>query len=362
MLRGHTITVGQEHGVLRTGLLVGGAAVTVIAFAYWLHQRPVGRGASLTPPALATHPGISRNTGGENKNAGSAIAARPARKPVLSILRDRLNNHDSDWYALAQEILPQAKAGNAEAQYVLFKTITGCDGGGRWGASADSLEAARAAARLRYPDVPQVERAFEMGYGRCHGFKAAEAKSLGDPWDWLTKAMDAGYGPALAAGGNARLLQDEAKAAVRAGSTPNEPTLNLPPIGGDATARELFAVAAQSADPEVLQQISTSINMLRPDLPEDELIRLRVAWAYVACQRGLDCTPPNPADAIHPDPYGPPTVVNCGPNDGPCTPVPGFLLALANYNWAPVQEVVNQINAALNAKQWDRLPGLAPGG
>ena len=32
-----------------------------------------------------------------------------------------------------------------------------------------------------------------------------------------------------------------------------------------------------------------------------------------------------------------------------------------NDNWAPVQEVVNQINAALAAKQWDKLPGLGAG-
>jgi hypothetical protein len=36
-------------------------------------------------------------------------------------------------------------------------------------------------------------------------------------------------------------------------------------------------------------------------------------------------------------------------------------MGAAHYNWAPVQEIVNQINVALAAKQWDKLPGLTTG-
>src|SRR5208282_145773 len=109
--------------------------------------------------------------------------------------------------------------------------------------------------------------------------------------------------------------------------------------------RELLAVAAQSADHEVLSAIGNLQYMLNPTQPKDVTNINTAAWMYAACQR--DCSG-----------FGPTTVVSCGPNDGNCVGVPEWLLRKVNYNWAPVQEKVNQINAVLNSKQWDQLPGL----
>jgi len=49
----------------------------------------------------------------------------------------------------------------------------------------------------------------------------------------------------------------------------------------------------------------------------------------------------------------------CTPSDSSCIGVPQKLLEWNQYNWEPVQQRANQINAALNAGQWDKL-GLGP--
>ncbi len=172
---------------------------------------------------------------------------------------------------------------------------------------------------------------------------------------------DAGYPAAQARTAVERTLQDRDKAYVRAGDVPSELAV-LAPIGGDANPRDLLALAVQSADPEVLMQIGSMLNLLSPKQARSVTKIESVAWQYVACQRGYDCSSLDYDSTLGYQPFGSSTAVNCGPSDGSCTPVPGLLMAKANYNWAPVQEQVDQINAALNSKQWDKLPGLSPGG
>jgi hypothetical protein len=342
------MAIRQGHRILRTVLLAGLAAV--IAFAYWWHQRPVDRSASKAPPASATHVSVLWNRPSDNKHESSAQGKSAPVTQAPTSIRQRMPTA-TDWYALAKDILPQAQAGNPEAQYVLFQTIGGCEEGAEsLGAKSENLAAARDKALQLFPNAPELVSKYEAGYKRCHGFYTDDAARLGDPWDWLQKATDAGYAPAQAATAVQRLQQDQRKAFVKAGNVPND-TATLAPIGGDANPRELLVAAVQSADPEVLNEIGQMQGILNPRQPRDVTQLIRTAWMYVACQRGFDCSD-----------YGPGTVTNCGPGDGNCTPVPEQFIIRAKYNWAPVQEMVNQINAALNAKQWDHLPGLPTGG
>jgi hypothetical protein len=340
--------LSRGHWIVRTVLLAGVAAV--IAFGVWWHQRPVDRAASLTPPTSATHLESSNETRASDNpspGANSNSAAAPVIQAPTSI-RQRMKTA-KDWYALAKEILPQAKAGNPEAQYVLFYSHGVCHLTS--GAKSESLQAARDEALRVFPNAPQLVSKYEDGYIKCHGFFTADAQSLGNPWDWLQKATDVGYAPAQAMTALARIEQEEMKAAIRAGGSPTDPKATMPPIGGDANPRDLLALAVQSADPDVLFAIGQLQHWLSPTQPLDVEQINRAAWMYAGCQRGADCSE-----------YGPATVTNCGPNDGNCTPVPEAFLRRVQYNWAPVQEKVNQINAALNAKQWDQLPGLTAAG
>jgi hypothetical protein len=148
---------------------------------------------------------------------------------------------------------------------------------------------------------------------------------------------------------NASLSAGLLKASVRAGGASGY-TTEVPSIGGDANPRELLVAAVQAGDPDVFMQIAKMQRILNPDQLRDVITLNSIAWKYAGCQRGADCSE-----------YGPATVTNCGPNDGDCTPVPDVFLKIINNNWTPVQEKVNQINAALSAKQWDQLPGLGTG-
>ena len=353
------MAIRQEHWVLRAGLLAAIAAV--IASAYWWHQRPPDRGASKTPPTSVF--GVSWKANADNKNAASVVMARPAGKPgnAPPDLRQQLKDR-KDWFAFAQDILPQAKAGNPEAQYVLYRAIGEC---GRTPVG-DSVEAVRAAALSAFalagrPDLAiAAENEAEANQIRCQGFHTSAAAALGDDLDWLLKAMDQGYAPALSAGARARVEQDRQKANVRAGGgDPDSPLVKRPPIGENASPRELLLAAVKSGDSEVLDDIANTVYALEPTLTHEQQMLLHSAWAYVYCQRSDGCKP-SPVESAFNEP--PNVVRNCGPNDGHCTPIPRTLLMLADYNWESVQEVANQINAALDARQWDQLPGLVPGG
>jgi hypothetical protein len=333
------MAIRQKKLTLGIGII---ATAAVVAAVSWWQQRPEARVASMMTP-----PSASRLSGPFNRANDSS--ATPQRKPAPvtappTSIRQRMVTA-KDWYALAQEILPLAKAGDPEAQYALFSMYRSCSY--KYQTKRDNENAAREKATSIGLSADNAA----LWFGRCHRFLADDIKSLGDPWDWLQKATDAGYPQAQVTTVSERFLQDQLKAALRAGGTPTDPTVSLPPIGGEVTPRELLALAAQSADPDVLTAIGNMQHMLNPTQPKDVTLINTTAWMYVACQRGTDCSV-----------YGAATVTNCGPNDGNCTPVPNTFLGWVNNNWAPVQEKVNQINAVLNAKQWDQLPGLISAG
>lgn len=332
------MSTDRKQMTLTMGII---ATLAVVAAVFWWQESPEARGASMTPPAVSP---LSRpsNQAGEPSATPQTTPAPATARPTS--IRQRMKD-SNDWYALAKEILPLARAGDPEAQFVLFKTYRDCFY--RYQTKYDSENAARERATaigLSADDAAQV-------YRQCHRFSTDAANSLGDPWDWLQRATDSGYPIAQATTAKERLLQDQLKAATRAGGSPTDPTLFLPPLGGDNTPRELLAVAAQSADPEVLTAIGNLQRVLNPTQPKDVTLLNMTAWMYAACQRGADCSV-----------YGAATVTNCGPNDGNCAPVPNTFLRWVNDDWTPVQEKVDQINAALNAKRWDQLQGLIAAG
>jgi len=255
-----------------------------------------------------------------------------------------------DKYALAKALLPSAQAGDPKAQYLLFLACWDC------------LRPDVAHSYEVYPtweskhqtliqnEIPQEAiDDDEARYRVCAGFFQNDIKSFGTPWDWLQRATDAGYAPALAETAAQRLQQDEWKANERAGAAPGY-TANVPPIGGDVSPRELLTLAAQSGDPDVLDRISDVQQMLNPTQSREANLVNALAWRYAGCQRMGGC----------PVGWGPVTSTNCSPNTANCVPVPNTWLSWVNGNWAPVQERVDQINAALAAQQWDQL-GLGSG-
>jgi hypothetical protein len=314
------------------------ATLIALAVAFWLWP---------TKPKATTAVVTAVQQIREHPSHPSTLVPVNSGKPALprvESLRQRLITA-KDYLQLALSILPQAKAGDAEAEYVLFKAFRDCQGGtpGLYGGEFDTVDKAREYAQIRGHSIEEAETLFQ----RCHGLYTPAASVLGNRWEWLQKATDAGYPAAQADTAFERLLQDSMKASVAPGVTP-QGVVALPPIGGDADPRALLAEALPSGDPIVLADIGQLQHMLHPEESRQVAQMNRVAWLYVACERGNDCSG-----------LGPTSPINCAATDTHCMGVPALLLQMAHDNWAPVQDRVNELNAALDAKQWDKL-GFGP--
>lgn len=319
-------------------LTIGCVAVLALATALWLWpSRP-----KIAPVAqqIREHPSQPHQSTSPRTSAGNRW--HPAASPAVSTEgpRQRLKTA-KDYLQLALSILPQAKAGNAEAEYVLYRTFKDCQGGvpGLYGGEFDSVEKAREYAQIRGHSIEEAETLFQ----RCHGLYTPAASVLGSRWEWLQKATDAGYPAAQADTAFERLVQDSSKASVTPGMKA-EGVAALPPIGGEADPRTLLTAALSSGDPVVLADIGQLQHMLHPGESRQVVQINRVAWLYVACERGNDCSG-----------LGPTSPINCTATDTHCLGVPTMLMQMAHDNWAPVQEQVNEIDAKLDAQQWTDL-------
>jgi hypothetical protein len=180
-------------------------------------------------------------------------------------------------------------------------------------------------------------------YDLCHRFFSEDTSGFGDAMEWLQRATDNKYPQAQAQTAQLRLIQDQQMSAQKAGAVPTGPGL-LPPIGGDVNPRDLLRSAVASLDPDVIRDVGQLAFLLNPNMSGEEKQIVRAAWIYVACQRGADCSL-----------FGQPSMSYCTPTDQNCPGVPEKLLELTNYNWDAIHQRANEINAALDAKQWDKL-------
>jgi hypothetical protein len=312
--------------------------VTVLALALalalwlWPSKPKIPTQQIREPPSAASHPSVSAPAVAVTAPVSTTPVGREGPRQALKKAKDH--------FQLALSILPLAKAGNAEAQYVLFRVLWDCHRGSPslYG-EFDTREKAHEYAAINTYSTEEAETLFDQ----CHGFYTSQASVLGTPWEWLQKATDAGYPAALADTAFERLLQESMKVGLPAGLKP-EGIVALPPIGGDADPRALLTEALPSADPQVLAQIGELQHLLHPQEPRTQTQINRLAWVYVSCQRGNDCSG-----------FGPTSPINCAPTDTNCLGVPDMMMRMAHNDWAPVQEEVNQINAQLDAQQWTDL-------
>jgi hypothetical protein len=246
-----------------------------------------------------------------------------------------------DYSDYAHQILPAARAGNADAQLFLFKVLDFCDHPGYFELNGGKFrtldEAIRFAAAIPAPIEP-----VQLMYDRCHQFFNQQGHAeLGNAMDWLAQATAAGQPVAQATTAQLRMGQDDLKQYVKAGASPTELT-TAPLIGGAADPRGLLRAAVESRDPEVIFDIGTVQGDLNPSLSRTDQIIHQIAWMYLACQRGLDC----PAN-------GQGRKGDWGSVDN--------LMSMAKDNWPAAQQLAQQINAKLDAGQWDELGlGSAP--
>ncbi len=324
-------------------VLIAGALI-VIAAGLWVSRV---RGVAATPPRdAASTPAPKEQRVALHRAPDLSASSQSAVKSKSSSPESWLTvDKSKDKYALAKALLPLARAGDAKAQYLLFRVMWDCLNPDEahqykiyptWEAKRDQL----IQNAIPQKNIDDEEAQYQV----CAGYFENDIKSFGNAWDWLQQATDSGYAPAQAATAAQRLRQDEWRVMERAGAATGELS-SLPPIGGDASPRELLALAVQSDDPEVLFTIGSLQHELNPTQPLQASQLEAFAWEYAGCQRLGGC----------PEDYGPGTITNCPPNATNCVPVPNEFLRAVGGNWAPIQERVNQINAAIAAQQWDQL-------
>jgi hypothetical protein len=254
----------------------------------------------------------------------------------------------NDW-EYAHQLLLDAKAGSPDAQYYLSVVIGYCDNimdlyfseQGKPLTLDEGLLKAAKVSQIRHVDqVPQAQE----GFDRCHQFREQDSADLGNAEDWLNKATLAGQPIAQATTAERRLFQDFMKAAVSRGDLQGTQLTAAPSIGGAIDPRELLRSAVKSLDPQVLETIGQVQYLLDPSSPDSNVEHL--AWAYVACQRGLNCSPTSHWAQDCPS--------NCNVSSAA-----GVMMGWSGTDWPAVQQRANEINAKLDAGQWNEL-GLGP--
>ena len=249
-----------------------------------------------------------------------------------------------DYLEFAHATLPAAQAGDANAQFYLWKAVSFCEHpsyfetSGRTRTLDEALQFAAA--------IHASPEAVQLIYDRCHGFfNNPGVDELGKAMDWLDRATQAGQPSAEATTAQLRLSQDLMKTYAKAGAQPTEYTTAVP-VGGDAAdPHALMRAAVESRDPEVLWLIGGSESLLNPTESATDKTINRVAWWYVACQRGFDCS--SESDWIR---------LDCAPSFNDCR-AGGIaaLSAMARDAWPAAQERAQAISAKLDAGQWDEL-------
>jgi hypothetical protein len=319
---------------------IGSAAVVlsvlVIGWRYAHHDQqppppaaqaaiPVGEGTSSVPQPE------KRNVAA---TAVAAIAPHSYRKEFQA---------QQDYWAYAQQLRPRAQSGDADAQFYLGKILGFCksvDQGffenRRQKLSLD--EALQQATEYHYD--PEQVKTF---YARCHGFQTEDVSSWGSEQDWFNRATNAGQPAASASIAADILARQYLETYQKAGG---HPELG-PPVRPGADPDALVLAAAKSLDPEALYMIG-NVKLQEEQSAGSKDATEAYAWILVGCQRGFPCN--GKFDWVM---TGCP---NCNPdNPAPEDSVMTEFTNMGGNSWAAVQQRAQQINASLDAGQWDEL-------
>ena len=326
---------------------VAGVTAAIVVAGVYGWQRSVHREASVTPPALpASSLGTWWNQARVANNAVPVSTAQPAAgKPKVGNSTPTSYKESfaeaRNYWEYAHKILPAAKAGDADAQFYLARLMERCSEDNKMyfqhkGATLNVDEALQYAVKRNLP-VERVQTIYE----RCHEFQNQDLTELGDATDWLAKATESGQ-PLAQTNTATKIFMHDRQANFAAAGGVLDPG---PSIGAGMDPRDLLRAAVESKDPEVLFDIGSLQGTLTQATPTDEKTT-RYAWWLVACQRGFDCS--TKAE----------WVINSCNNAPICASAnsPGDLVrTFSGDNWPDVQQRAMEINAKLDAGQWDAL-------
>jgi hypothetical protein len=266
-------------------------------------------------------------------------AARSAAA-TSAIVPPSANPHD-DW-ELAIQLLGAAKAGDRDAQYHLFALIDDCETLMDYYFTRDDVPLTFDEGLEKASNVSQKQQARE-GFVHCQRFRDHNvALELGSAKYWLERATQNGQPLAQAVTARRRLDQDARATAIPLAGNPATGFSISIPSGAppDKRAVDLLRAAVKSLDPQVLEIIGYEQTELHGSRMGETVDRF--AWLYVACQRGLNCSPTS-----H-------WATDCPTNCDVSTPE-RIIMAWSRDEWHAVQQRAQEINAKLDAGKWDEL-------
>jgi hypothetical protein len=278
---------------------------------------------------------------------GAAVAAVPSNSTPLVNFKT-LFAESGNYWDLAHRILADAKKGNPDAQFYLWRILHECsDASSAYfhedGRTLSLNGALRRADRLL---LPQVRVRFF--YDRCHDFLDMDSTELGDAAMWLAAATTAGQPLAQATTAMQIAMQEVVTPPARAHSGPAADSSGAPVKTDSLSYHQLLRLAVESRDPEVLFDIGDMQFMLNPNNPEHDIDRY--AWMLIACESGFDCT--SNAGWVQ---NGCLPRIDCEGMTGPTD----YIRHLAGDEWQAVEQRSGEIRMKLDAGQWGDL-GLGP--
>jgi len=320
---------------------VGGV---VLMAALTLSQRsdvPAGQSSQETGEEGA----VSRDAVNEPANAKDV--RRPIEPPVGG--RNSLPNLSSagDYQAFVKNALGAARAGDANAQFNVWKATNYCDENGRFyfirGEQKLSREEGLAWAIRRNVPYTTAQRV----YDRCHAFLESETPiDTAESIRWLNAAAEQGH-PVAQSILAAKILEEKMLRGFEGTSGAESPRADVEKLDETRTPAELLQAAVRSREPEVLFRIGDMMTLLDPAAPDVSVQRL--AWMAVACERGLDCSAQ--ADWV---------AASCLTAE--CSSINSnteVVRIIAGDLWSAVQQRARQLSEKLDAGRWEEL-GLSP--
>lgn len=256
----------------------GLAALLLLALAQAFRMSPPSPAAPVAAAGGTVETGPSVPLAAASVQATRPPVAAPPRAALATVVPSRLRrmfDHADDLYAYSRELVPEIRAGNAEAMWLMSRVVDYC---ASYASNPSAYaEDSRALGTLRIPASVAMAAARNRVGERCRRFTAGD-----------------GFTPALA-----RQLRLDA---ARAGSLAAEAELFSAgePISPDADyAGDLVDRVRSSRDPDAYNAIAPAMadeGFAGTTALPDGLDRLApqfrmLVWQLAACRLGLDCGP-----------------------------------------------------------------------
>jgi hypothetical protein len=319
----------------------------VLAAALWFARGGPGTSG---PSSQATRTAVPDSTHLEPTSTKPAQATPRVDHPAAQntseesstvTLADRLES-SRDYWALGNDLMLQAKAGDGQAQYYLYRVLEYCrDRAGFFlmkGNRVLPLDEALAGAAQR--NIPQ--QFAQLAIDRCHEFLSHDPAILGSEDHWLLLAVKNGVPEAQADAASKMITYDVLNKTDRPRDEPVKGYERKLPI--DATPESLFREAIKSKSPRVLAAISNVLPVIGPDSPD--LKTERFALMLLACERGYDCT--SNAEWVQ-------ASCSFNPQCAGYSDPTQHVMEAAGANWPAVQQRAAELGEKIDAGAWDDL-------